>query len=158
MSGYILTLSSFWIHAHFFAMKGVVMIGLIQKKRSKMSPKDALLEEAALNTAGIQQNHVLGIFAVTFFFIFLFGLAGLKGLTWTLLLLVNFFLFGYLMKLTIDSGLNVPVGPDGEPIDDDSSDDDDDDGDVEEEAEGYKAPPVAAAADEEKQHELPPIT
>jgi hypothetical protein len=135
------------------------MIGLIQKKRSKMSPKDALLEEAALSSAGIQQNHVLGIFAITFFFIVLFGLAGFKGLTWTLLLLVNFFLFGYLMKLTIDSGLNVPVGPDGEPIEDDSSDDDDyDDGDVEE-VEGYKAPPVSSATHgEEKQNELPPIT
>jgi hypothetical protein len=125
-----------------------------------MSPKDALLEEAALSTAGIQQKHVLGIFAITFFFIVLFGLAGFKGLTWTLLLLVNFILFGYLMKLTIDSGLNVPVGPDGEPIDDDSSDDEDDDADVEGEAEGYKAPPVssAAVADEGKPQELPPIT
>jgi hypothetical protein len=42
------------------------------------------------------------------------------------------------MKLTIDSGLNVPVGPDGEPLeDDDSSDEEDGDENVED---AYKSP------------------
>jgi hypothetical protein len=42
------------------------------------------------------------------------------------------------MKLTIDSGLNVPVGPDGEPIDNDDSSDEEDDDEIVEDA--YKSP------------------
>lgn len=122
-----------------------------------MSPKDALLEEAAMSAAGIQQTHVIGIVAVTFFIIAMCGLGGFKGLTWTLLLIVNFALFAYLMKLTIASGLNVPLGPDGEPIgDDESSDEDDDDDDDEEEA-AYIAPTVEKT-ETPKVENLPPIT
>jgi len=82
--------------------------------------------------------------------------------------------------LTIDAGMNVPVGPDGLPLANDSSDDEHDDDDEEEE--GYKAPPVSTTetpvftppvsttetpvstteatpmADVEKQVELPPIS
>lgn len=119
-----------------------IMFALIIKKRSKMSKKDTLLEEAAMSAAGIQQTHVIGIFAVTFFVIFLFGLMGLKAITWTMLLLVNLLLFGYLMKLTIDSGLNVPLGPDGQPIGaDDSSDEEDEDDDEDDEEGDYQPPP-----------------
>jgi len=131
-----------------------IMMAVITKKRGKMSRKDALLEEAALGSVGIQQSHVVGIFALTFFFIFCCGLAGWKGLTWTLLLSVSLVLFGYLMKLTIDAGMNVPLGPDGEPLDNDSSDDEDDD----EEEDGYKAPATVNSPTEkqaEKEAELP---
>jgi len=111
------------------------------KKRSTMSKKDALIEQAAMSAAGIQQTHVVGIFVVFFVLTTLIGLAGAKGLTWTILLAANLVLFGYLMKLTIDSGLNVPLGPDGEPIGGaESSDDEDDDYDEEED---YKAPAVS---------------
>ena len=133
---------------------GTIMMAVITKKRGKMSRKDALLEEAALGSVGIQQSHVVGIFALTFFFIFCCGLAGWKGLTWTLLLSVSLVLFGYLMKLTIDAGMNVPLGPDGEPLDNDSSDDEDDD----EEEDGYKAPATVNSPTEkqaEKEAELP---
>jgi len=133
-----------------------IMSWFITKKRAKRSPKDALLEEAAMSAAGLEQTHVIGIFAVTLFIIALCGLAGFKGLTWTLLLVVNFSLFAYLMKLTIDSGMNVALGPDGEPIGaDESSDeeDDDDDDDDDEEDAAYKAPII-----ESEKKELPPIS
>ncbi len=117
------------------------MIAIIMKKRTKMSKKDALLEEAAMSAAGIEQTHVVGAFAIALFLTFLCGLAGWKGLTWTLILIVNIILFAYLMKLTIDSGLNVPLGPDGQPIGgDESSDDEDEDDDDYEDAGDYKPP------------------
>jgi len=136
-----------------FVFSGI-MIAFIMKKRSKMSPKDSLLEQAAMNAAGLQQTHVIGIAAVTFFIILLCVLAGFKGLTWTLLLIINFCLFAYLMKLTIESGLNVPLGPDGQPIGGDESSDEEDDDDDEEEA-AYQAPSVPT---EPSKPTLPPIT
>ncbi len=116
------------------------MLAVILKKRSKMAKKDTLLEEAAMSAAGIQQTHVIGTFVLVLMVIILFGLMGLKTITWTFLLLLNLVLFSYLMKLTIDSGLNAPVGPDGEPIGDDSSDEEDDDDDYEDEEGDYKPP------------------
>jgi hypothetical protein len=127
---------------------GAIMLGVILKKRSKMAKKDSLLEEAAMSAAGIQQTHVIGIFVITLIVITLFGLLGLKTITWTLLLLLNLVLFSYVMKLTIDSGFNVPLGPDGQPIEDDSSDDEDDDDEYEDEEGDYKPP----------NENLPPIT
>jgi len=118
------------------------MSAVIMNKRGNMTPKDALLEEAALGSVGMQQTHVVGALACTFFFILLCGLAGFKGITWFFILSVNLLLFGYLMKLTIDAGMNVPVGPDGLPLDNESSDEEDDDDDEEEE--GYKAPAPSA--------------
>lgn len=126
-----------------------IMLAVIMKKRTKMSKKDALLEEAAMSAAGIEHSHVVGAFATTLFFIFICGVAGWKGLTWTLLLIVNIILFAYLMKLTIDSGLNVPLGPDGQPIGaDESSDDEDDDDDYEDEDDpgAYKPPAEQTSA------------
>ena len=118
-----------------------------------MAKKDTLLEEAAMSAAGLQQTHIIGIFVLTLIVIILFGLMGFKTITWTLLLLVNLVLFTYLMKLTIDSGLNTPVGPDGEPLDDDSSDEEYEDDDDDDDEEGnYKAPTEAP------KETLPPIT
>ena len=138
------------------------MVGFILKKRSKMSPKDALLEQAALNAVGLQQTHVIGIMAIIFMVGLLCLLAGLKGLTWTLLLLISFTLFAYLMKLTIESGLNVPLGPDGQPIggDESSDDEDDDDDDDDEEDAAYQAPTVPTTSkqnDGNANPNLPPI-
>ena len=132
---------------------GAGMLAVIYKKRSKMAKKDTLLEEAAMSAAGLQQTHIIGIFVLTLIVIILFGLMGFKTITWTLLLLVNLVLFTYLMKLTIDSGLNTPVGPDGEPLDDDSSDEEYEDDDDDDDEEGnYKAPTEAP------KETLPPIT
>ncbi len=130
----------------YFCEIGAVMIAIIMKKRTKMSKKDALLEEAAMSAAGIEQTHVVGAFAITLFLVMISGLAGWKGLTWTLLLVVNLVLFAYLMKLTIDSGLNVPLGPDGQPIGGDESSDDEDDDDDDDEDEGDYKPPAEKSA------------
>lgn len=133
------------------------MVAAITKKRSKMAKKDTLLEEAALSAAGIQQTHVIGIFALLMIFICLFGIMGLKHITWIMLLCVNVVFFIYLMKLTIDSGFNAPLGPDGQPIEgDDSSDDDDDDDDEyqDDDEEGEYKPPATP----ERPTGLPPIS
>uniref|UniRef100_A0A7S3L6C9 Uncharacterized protein n=1 Tax=Amphora coffeiformis TaxID=265554 RepID=A0A7S3L6C9_9STRA len=102
-----------------------VMTGLILKKRQKMSSKDALLEQAAMNAAGLQTTHVIGMFALVVLVIAVFAALGLKNVTWILLLGMNLGLFIYLMKLTYDSiaaeGDSL-IGPDGEILRRDSDD------------------------------------
>ncbi|KAL7518901.1 hypothetical protein ACHAWX_003703 [Stephanocyclus meneghinianus] len=103
---------------------GFGMLLAIVKKRQKMSNKDALLEQAAISAAGLQQTHVLGIFALLILIIMMFALLGLKKITWALLLLLNIVLFAYLMKLTVDGSVKETiVGPDGKVIEKDDSDD-----------------------------------
>lgn len=101
------------------------MLALIVNKRQTMSNKDTLLEKAALNAAGLQQPHVIGIFALVVVVIVVFILLGLKNITWALLLLINTALFGYLMKLTVTTsvGQEPIIGPDGEIIRPSDSDD-----------------------------------
>jgi len=128
-----------------------IMLTVILKKRQKMSNKDALIEEAALGAIGLQQSHIIGIFVVVLFIVAIFAFFRMKAITWGLLLIINTIIFGYLMKLTITSGLAAgTVGPDGQLIereDSSSSEEDDDDEDEEEEEKGaYQSP------------EVPPIT
>ena len=95
---------------------GLGMLGAIIQKRRKMSNKDALLEQAAMSAAGLQQAHVLGIVILVVLVIAVFALLGLKNITWALLLIMNTALFGYLLKLTVDSGVSTGetiIGPDG---------------------------------------------
>lgn len=135
-----------------------IMMAVILKKRTKMSNKDALLEEAALSAAGLQQTHIIGIFVLILFVVILFGLLGFKAITWGMLLIINAILFGYLMKLTIVSGLNAP---DGQLMDGDSSDEEDDDDDEDEEKDGTNAATSGAQGGEYKSPEvptLPPVT
>ena len=107
--------------------QGFGMLLAITKKRQKMSNKDALLEQAAISAAGLQQSHVLGIFALLILIITIFGLLGLKKITWALLLILNVVLFGYLMKLTLDGSVKETIiGPDGKIVEMDDSDDEDD--------------------------------
>ena len=104
---------------------GLIMLGLIVRKRQKMSNKDALLEQAAMSAAGLQQPHVIGIFVLVVIVVLVFALLGLKNVTWALLLLINTALFGYLMKLTVDSGVSTGetvIGPDGTILRRDSDD------------------------------------
>lgn len=104
---------------------GLIMLGLIVRKRQKMSNKDALLEQAAMSAAGLQQPHVIGIFVLVVLVVAVFALLGLKNITWALLLLINTALFGYLMKLTVDSGVSTGetmIGPDGTIVRNDSDD------------------------------------
>jgi hypothetical protein len=92
-----------------------------------MSNKDALLEQAAISAAGLQQTHVLGIFALLILIIMMFALLGLKKITWALLLLLNIVLFAYLMKLTVDGSVKETiVGPDGKIIEKEDSEDEED--------------------------------
>mmetsp|Transcript_40870 Transcript_40870/g.57480 ORF Transcript_40870/g.57480 Transcript_40870/m.57480 type:complete len:161 (+) Transcript_40870:169-651(+) len=103
----------------------VMLVGILQK-RTKMSNKDALLEQAAMSAAGLQQGHVIGLFILSVIVITVFGLLGMKNITWALLLMMNTALFGYLMKLTIDSGVSTGetiIGPDGTIIRRTDSDD-----------------------------------
>lgn len=124
------------------------MLLAILSRRSKMSKKDSLLEEAAMNAAGLQQSHVIGIFILIIVVIVVFALLGLKSITWALLLIVNTVLFGYLMKLTVDSGVSAGstvVGPDGQIIqrdDSDSSDDEDEEKKPTQNPSSYKAPAI----------------
>mmetsp|Transcript_10912 Transcript_10912/g.16785 ORF Transcript_10912/g.16785 Transcript_10912/m.16785 type:complete len:405 (+) Transcript_10912:183-1397(+) len=98
------------------ALFGCGMLVAILQKRRNMSNKDALLEQAAMSAAGLRQSHVIGIFVLVIIVITVFALLGLKNLTWAMLLITNTILFGYLMKLTIDSGVSTGetvIGPDG---------------------------------------------
>lgn len=104
---------------------GLIMLGLIIRKRQQMTNKDTLLEQAALGATGLQQPHVLCIFVLLVLVIAVFALLGLKNITWTLLLLVDTVLFAYLMKLTIASSMNAAetiIGPDGTILFSDSDD------------------------------------
>lgn len=104
---------------------GFGMLVAILQKRRKMSNKDALLEQAAMSAAGLKQLHVIGIFVLVVLVIMVFALLGLKNITWALLLIMNTALFGYLMKLTVDSGVSTGetiIGPDGTVIRRDDSD------------------------------------
>jgi hypothetical protein len=104
---------------------GLIMVGLIIRKRHQMTNKDTLLEQAALSASGLQQPHVLGLFLLVVLVIAVFALLGLKNVTWTLLLIIDTLLFAYLMKLTIASSMNAPetiIGPDGTIFRNDSDD------------------------------------
>mmetsp|Transcript_21234 Transcript_21234/g.38352 ORF Transcript_21234/g.38352 Transcript_21234/m.38352 type:complete len:396 (-) Transcript_21234:284-1471(-) len=113
---------------------GAGMLISIIRKRSKMSNKDALLEQAAMSAAGLQASHVIGMFVLAILVITVFALLGLKNITWALLLMMNTCLFGYLMKLTVDSsvGAESAITADGTAIprhedsDEDSTDVSDD--------------------------------
>ena len=106
------------------------MLLAIIKKRQNMSNKDALLEQAAITAAGLQQSHILGIFALLILIIMMFALLGLKKITWALLLLLNIVLFGYLMKLTVDGSVKETIiGPDGKIVEKPDSDDEEEDDD-----------------------------
>ena len=133
-----------------------MLIAIIQK-RQKMSNKDSLLEQAAISAAGLQQSHILGIFALLILIITIFGLLGLKKITWALLLMLNIVLFAYLMKLTVDGSVKETIiGPDGKIADGDASDEEeeDDDNDDEDPASPKKKKPTAGY----ENPELPPIT
>jgi len=124
---------------------GAGMLVVILKKRSKMSNKETLLEQAAMSAAGLERTHVIGIFLLVVLVIFVFALLGLKAITWTLLLIMNTVLFGYLMKLTVDSGVrNENIGPDGKIVSNDEYESGDDSVEEEDENENgqYTSPVI----------------
>lgn len=87
------------------SMFGAGMLFAILRKRQKMSNKDTLLEQAAMSAAGLQQAHVIGIFALGLVIITIFAALRMKQITWAMMLILNLILFSYLMKLTVDSGV-----------------------------------------------------
>lgn len=106
-----------------------VLLAIVRKRRT-MSNKETLLEEAALSSAGLKQSHIVGICFCVVVVIVVFGLLGIKSITWILLLALDAALFSYLMKLTVNSGMNVKIAdssgvagrtalgvPTGEPAD-----------------------------------------
>jgi cobalamin biosynthesis protein CobD/CbiB len=114
-----------------------------------MSHKDALLEQAAISAAGLQQSHILGIFLLLILIITVFALLGLKKITWALLLMLNIVLFAYLMKLTVDGSVKETVI--GKIVPDVDSDEEEDD--EEDDEGGYQNPSLPDV----KQTELPEI-
>ena len=128
------------------------MLLAIVKKRQKMSNKNALLEQAAISALGLQQSHILGIFALLILIITMFALLGLKKITWALLLMLNIVLFTYLMKLTVDGSVKETIiGPDGKIVEE--ADDSDDEDEIE-----IAAPtPANAAAGKYENPVLPKI-
>jgi hypothetical protein len=130
-----------------------MLIGILTKRR-KMSQKDALMEQAAMSAAGLQQSHIIGIFALVIVIITIFGLLALKKITWALLLILNIVLFAYLMKLTVDGSVKeTVVGPDGKILEDVDSDEDETSVD-ESSVEGYQNPSLPVL----KEAELPEIS
>lgn len=119
-----------------------IMLAIILKKRSKMSNKDALIEEAALGAIGLQQSHIIGIFVLALLVVAIFAFLRMKAITWGMLLIINSIVFGYLMKLTIQSGLSCPIGPDGTILREDSSESEEEDDDEEDENGKYTSPDV----------------
>lgn len=108
------------------AFFGAGMLYTIVKRREKMSNKDALLEQAAMSAAGLQQYHVIGLFLLYILVVIIFALQVMKNITWAMLLIMNTALFAYLMKLTMDSGVGsgeTVIGPDGTIIRHADSDD-----------------------------------
>jgi len=84
---------------------GAGMVYAILRKRQKMSNKDTLLEQAAMSAAGLQQTHVGGIFSLGLVIITIFASLRMKQITWAMMLFLNLALFSYLMKLTVDGGV-----------------------------------------------------
>jgi len=90
----------------------LMVCGIVRQRRN-MSNKDALLEQAAMTSVGLQQSHIVIIFAVAIIIIVIFASLCMKDITWTMLLVLNVVLFAYLLKLTVDSGNNCIMMPDG---------------------------------------------
>ena len=135
--------------------QGLGMLLAIVKKRQKMSNKNALLEQGAISAVGLQQSHILGIFALLILIITMFALLGLKKITWALLLMLNIVLFGYLMKLTVDGSVKETIiGPDGKIVEQVDDSDDEDDDEIESAA---PTPANAAAAGKYENPVLPTI-
>ena len=86
-----------------------VLLGIIRKRRT-MSNKERLMEEAGLSSAGLKLGHVIAIVFCMVVIIAVFGLLGIRSITWFLLLVLDTALFLYLMKLTVDSGLGLRFG------------------------------------------------
>ena len=128
-----------------------MLLAIIQK-RTKMSNKDALIEQAAISAVGLQLSHILGLFALLILIITMFALLGLKKITWALLLMLNIVLFSYLMKLTVDGSVKETIiGPDGKIVEeeDDSEytgEDEDDEDRAAKPATEYKNPELPSVS------------
>mmetsp|Transcript_24336 Transcript_24336/g.67432 ORF Transcript_24336/g.67432 Transcript_24336/m.67432 type:complete len:412 (-) Transcript_24336:106-1341(-) len=104
---------------------GAVMLAVIWNTRKKMSPKNALAEQAILASAGLQQIHIAITGGVLLLIILVSVIFGLKNLAFSLLLIIDITLFVYQLKLTFDSSEppEEVIGPDGQILQRTGSDD-----------------------------------
>lgn len=84
-----------------------LLAGLAQRK--KMSKQDALIEEAAIKSSGVDKKYVPRIFVVIVLFMILLILLKKKVLTWFFLLTINVGLLGYWMHLKKKAEQNAAV-------------------------------------------------
>lgn len=84
-----------------------LLAGLAQRK--KMSKEDALIEEAAIKSAGIDKKYIPRILLGIVVFIILMVVLRRKALTWFLLVFTNAGLLGYWMYLKNKSEKNAAV-------------------------------------------------
>ena len=106
---------------------GVVVAGIIWHRHQNVpNTKDALLGEAAMNGAGLQTLHVVAVAGVIVLMIAGFALLGMKNVTFSLLLIIDIIMFGFLMKLTYDLSVDETfIGPDGQIMQKTDSEDSD---------------------------------
>jgi len=90
------------------AFAALMMVVIMQKRRQMRAQDDSLLaSEVPMKSTEepmISDKHLLIAFGVCVLLIVIFSLAVLKGLTWALLLGLNLALFGFLLKMVMDSG------------------------------------------------------
>eukprot|EP00568_Trieres_chinensis_P006260 CAMPEP_0183309612 /NCGR_PEP_ID=MMETSP0160_2-20130417/25444_1 /TAXON_ID=2839 ORGANISM="Odontella Sinensis, Strain Grunow 1884" /NCGR_SAMPLE_ID=MMETSP0160_2 /ASSEMBLY_ACC=CAM_ASM_000250 /LENGTH=423 /DNA_ID=CAMNT_0025473667 /DNA_START=132 /DNA_END=1403 /DNA_ORIENTATION=- len=109
------------------AFAAAMMVSVIHKRRSMQEFNNSLLasemHEPIKPVAGssISEPQLLGGFGVVCALIFIFAFFVVKAMTWTLLLVLNLALFGYLLKLVMDSSTSCGG------FDDDSDDEDEND-------------------------------
>lgn len=90
------------------AFAALMMFGSIQKRRQIRASEDSLLaSEVSIKPTEpprYSETQLLIAFAVSVLLVAIFAALVVKGVTWALLLVLNLVLFGYLLKLVIDSG------------------------------------------------------
>ncbi len=84
-----------------------LLAGLAQRK--KMSKQDALIEEAAIKSSGVDKKHIPRMFVGLILFIIVLILFKKKTLTWFFLIAINIGLLAYWMHLKNKAEQNAAV-------------------------------------------------
>ena len=91
-------------------MKGFFMLLAVLAQRKKMSQEDALVEESAIKSVGLQMKYLPRIVLGLIVFIALLMLLQLRTLTWIFLLGTDGFLFSYWSYLKYRAEGHVTIG------------------------------------------------
>eukprot|EP00557_Chaetoceros_sp_GSL56_P008666 CAMPEP_0176494400 /NCGR_PEP_ID=MMETSP0200_2-20121128/10074_1 /TAXON_ID=947934 /ORGANISM="Chaetoceros sp., Strain GSL56" /LENGTH=372 /DNA_ID=CAMNT_0017892151 /DNA_START=147 /DNA_END=1265 /DNA_ORIENTATION=- len=78
-------------------------------QRKKMSKQDAMIEDAAIKSSGVDKKYIPRIFIGFIFFIIVLILLKKKALTWFFLIAINIALLGYWMHLKKKAEQNAAV-------------------------------------------------